>query len=298
MLKLHILGHGAIGSLLLARARQAGISAQAQIRSAKSQTLQVVLANKKIVELDKPVTPEHGISSDCLLVCPVKAYQIESALRDLKPNLAPNQPILLMHNGMGSQEIVQHLLPNQPVFVATTSYAAKKVNGQVVETGYGQTTFGAITETAKNNSELIESINTVLSAVFPPAQFNQNIAAIQWQKLAINAVINPLTALNDITNGELAQPQYAETIKTLTKQTVAVMNACSVNATVDEVLNTVYKIIDDTANNYSSMHQDVAHNRPTEIDYITGFIVREGKAKGIDVSAHALLLEQLYSALS
>jgi 2-dehydropantoate 2-reductase len=55
----------------------------------------------------------------------------------------------------------------------------------------------------------------------------------------------------------------------------------------------VYTVIEQTAENYSSMHQDIAAQRQTEVDYINGYIAQEGLKKGIDVSVNASMVAQI-----
>lgn len=51
-------------------------------------------------------------------------------------------------------------------------------------------------------------------------------------------------------------------------------------------------MVEATASNYSSMQQDLAAQRPTEIDYITGYILRQAQPLGLSLPRH----QQLYDA--
>jgi len=52
-------------------------------------------------------------------------------------------------------------------------------------------------------------------------------------------------------------------------------------------------VVEATASNYSSMQQDLAAQRPTEIDYITGYILRQAQPLGLSLPRH----QQLYDAI-
>ncbi len=105
-----------------------------------------------------------------------------------------------------------------------------------------------------------------------------------WGKLVINAAINPLTALLQIKNGELLDnPSALEFFHELAKEAAAVANSSGIelpysdpSAVVDEVART-------SADNSSSMLQDVLRGAQTEIDSINGKIIDYARKNGIPV---------------
>jgi len=110
-------------------------------------------------------------------------------------------------------------------------------------------------------------------------------------KLAINCVINPLTAINQCNNGKLQaiefQPQIDLIIKEL--QQVIPLLEPTWHYTHQALKETMMAVVVATANNYSSMAQDVKYKRQTEIDFINGYIVREGKKLGFDMTENEKL---------
>lgn len=59
------------------------------------------------------------------------------------------------------------------------------------------------------------------------------------------------------------------------------------------MLARVYDVVSKTANNSSSMRQDIKLNRPTEIDFINGFIVEQAKKLNIATPENEVLLAQV-----
>ena len=114
-----------------------------------------------------------------------------------------------------------------------------------------------------------------------------------WQKLAINCVINPLTTVHNIKNGELLKPQYRSAIESLLEEFFLVTDAEKLPLEKAQITKQVWSVIKKTADNYSSMHQDVMHNRKTEIDYINGCLLALAAKYNIDVKFNQSLVTEI-----
>ncbi|MBB1438098.1 2-dehydropantoate 2-reductase, partial [Shewanella sp. SG41-4] len=55
----------------------------------------------------------------------------------------------------------------------------------------------------------------------------------------------------------------------------------------------VYRVIELTSANFSSMYQDVAHNRPTEINEINGYICQQAKIHHLNVPNNQYLVDKV-----
>jgi 2-dehydropantoate 2-reductase len=125
-----------------------------------------------------------------------------------------------------------------------------------------------------------------------------------WQKLAADAVVNPLTALYQCPNGALydAVPQFASHyLPGIVDEVAAVYRAISGDAPTpappDErlFLDYVVDFIKKTASNHSSSYQDVLHEcQPSEIHYLTGYVLRHAAAHNIDCPIQTELYQRLF----
>ncbi|RDV25152.1 2-dehydropantoate 2-reductase [Alteromonas aestuariivivens] len=293
-LRLQIVGSGAIGSLLAAGAQKSKVPYGLATRPAILPTQRVVLSNGDEVELKDNDGEKPKLSDSDILVLPLKVYQLKSAIAYWQPRMTPDTPVVLLHNGMGGLEILRQFLPAQPVYQATTSHGAiRQPNHSVQHTGNGHTLLGSATDVTKQNPELNSRIKLAFEQCLPPVQWQTDMKLALWQKLFVNAVINPLTALHNIRNGELGKPEYQPLIKQICTECQQVASACGASESLDNILQRVHQVIELTAANYSSMHQDVHHHRPTEIDAINGYLVKQAQKKGIDVPINTLLTEQI-----
>jgi 2-dehydropantoate 2-reductase len=251
-----------------------------------------------------PVILEKGD----VLILPLKVYQLNAALKQWLPYLNQKPTVVLMHNGMGGLEVARDLLGGDyPLLLATTSHGALKESTSsgdfhVKYTGLGATQIGApnlvkpipqkLADLLQVAPQLANAIATLDSSL-PPVQYRSDILTALWAKLSVNAVINPLTALHDIQNKHIADAEFEQTRRKICHEFTLVANAYGFNFDEDEVLKSVLSVAKATGENYSSMHQDIAHGRQTEIDAINGYIVEMAKKKGIPVPENTLLVERV-----
>ncbi len=114
----------------------------------------------------------------------------------------------------------------------------------------------------------------------------------QFEKLVINAMINPLTVVFDCKNGELFEkPKILQWMRLLLGEACTVLESlpelkgipnANIRFSSKRLERLVLDVANNTAKNISSMLQDVRAGRVTEIDYINGYIVTRGKQLGLD----------------
>ncbi|WP_319535320.1 2-dehydropantoate 2-reductase [uncultured Vibrio sp.] len=271
-----ILGPGAIGSLWATKLKQAGHNVSLWSRSSETQlTLQLddtavdTFANHHLLD----------VQNADLIVVTVKAWQVGEAIRPLLPHISPDTIVMLMHNGMGTAQNVAALLPNNPIVLATTTHGAYKPNKQhVSHTGHGITQLGGF----NGSGEQCQFLQEVMHHALPEVRWNPNIHAALWTKLAINCAINPLTAIHQCKNGALAQQKFQDTLRNITHELVEVMNKEGLDTEFDNLFEIIMQVVHATAENFSSMRQDVYHQRRTEIDFITGYLLQAAKRHHIE----------------
>jgi 2-dehydropantoate 2-reductase len=112
-------------------------------------------------------------------------------------------------------------------------------------------------------------------------------------KLAINAVINPLTAIHRVTNGALLTAPLAEDTKRLTREVQALLRAGGADQIAEALPARVTEVCSQTAKNHSSMRVDVERGRPTEIEAIAGWLLSEW----VDEPPPSPFLRHLYQTI-
>lgn len=291
-----IVGNGAIGNLLALRCHENQLHFKLITRNGLGLKIDCHRGDQSapLVVIPEVASVTQPIDAT-ILILPLKAYHIIPAVEQLAPRLQPDTTIVLLHNGMGTQHQVAKRVPRMSVVAATTSYAAFKPDKEtLIVTGQGVTQAGWITKPSPEHKSHTKQVEDLLSTLLPPCSWQQEIDHVLWKKLAINAVINPLTAIHQIRNGELAQPEFGPIISLLCDEITLVMKAEGVATSADAVLDSVKSVIASSASNFSSMYQDIANQRPTEIDFINGFIQHKAKLKGIAVPENNKLVEHIH----
>ncbi|MFT5676499.1 MAG: 2-dehydropantoate 2-reductase [Paraglaciecola sp.] len=290
-LKLSIVGNGAIGNLVAASASDNKIAYTLLTRIGQRFELSLIHLNGRKRRFTPEVRKMDSPGDFDIVLLPLKAYQINFALKQLMPHIRPQHTIVLLHNGMGTIDGVKSLFPNNPIVAATTSYGAYKSDqNSLTETGLGQTHGGWVSQVKGKYSVQVE---TLLASLLSPWTWHQDVQLALWRKLAINAIINPLTAINQINNGELSERKYQQTIQHMCHETARVMQACGYPISESELLENVFQVIHNTAANFSSMNRDIVFERQTEIDFINGYIIEQGRRYAVETPYN----NQLFNAI-
>lgn len=231
-------------------------------------------------------------SPDTLIVT-TKAGDTLDALEASLPNLEPTVPVVLFQNGMGSQQAVAERWPDRPIMAASTTEGANRPNVQTtVHAGQGETWIGALTHSA---SPLITSVVNQLKASGLVIHEEPDILERLWGKLIINAGINPYTAILDCANGDILDaPLFRDTIRQLCLELADVMHHEGLSPRSPEDMESqIEAVARKTAKNTSSMCSDMRRGKPTEIDYINGYIVSRARVHDLPVPVNQMLTERI-----
>lgn len=298
--KISILGAGAIGQLIyhqLAEQSQSQLSFISRDANSSVQSLHFTTLDEQVISHEAALIGQtdyqtHLSQVELLIVC-VKAYQVSDALNPILPLLSTNAHILLLHNGMGPHLEVISLLNGRGLSLGTTSQGALKLDKwHVKQTGNGLTQLGS-SQVLAQLPKLPVKLKKLLLDAIPQSDWYSEILPLLWQKLAINVAINPLTAIFNCRNGELAAAKHKQVIVDVVSELVVVARHDGIELDVDFLLQRVYQVIELTANNFSSMHQDVQHQRTTEINAINGFVMQRANRHQLEVPVNLSLLKQI-----
>lgn len=214
-------------------------------------------------EVDKP-----GL----VFVC-VKSTDTEEAGRALQGRLGPETIVLSLQNGVDNAERLSAILA-QNVLSAVVYVGTEMAGpGHVRHHGRGELLIGASAKSAE--------LACVLKDAGIPTEVSADITAALWTKLIINCAYNALSAVAGIAYGPMLATQGTREVMTsAVRECLAVANACGVALPADQLVQTMALAVA-MPHQKSSTAQDLARGKPTEIDFLNGYIVRKGVELGI-----------------
>ena len=276
----HVLGAGALGCLFACALGRNGCPTTLLLRPGSRQTHAAVEVEhdgaSSRLELPVSETSANGHISHLLVT--TKAQDVQAAVLSVAHRLDDSSQVLLMVNGLGFDRELRRELTAPEYFYGTTTEGAYRLGRHhICHAGRGLTRIG------QPGRALAPDWFAQWSRAVDPTVWDPDIDRSLWLKLAINCAINPLSALQRCRNGELASPQLMPRVTALCQEIMGVSVAAGFGDVTTDLPAQVMAVIGATADNRSSMLQDVLAGRPTEIDYITGHLLRVAQRHGIAV---------------
>ncbi|WP_027408236.1 2-dehydropantoate 2-reductase [Anoxybacteroides tepidamans] len=276
-MKIGIVGGGAIGLLIAAylcdrhdvtiytrRRSQAALLKQEKLRLIKADCERVIPV--RAVQID-----QEDIKADVVFIT-VKQYDLADVIERCQ-QWPEEATLVFLQNGMGHIRLLS-ALKQRNIAVGVVEHGALKHDDRTVEhTGIG-----------KINVSLFNGyfglLKQLLDDPIPDFSINceNNWQGMLTKKLIVNAVVNPLTAILRVRNGELLRvAEYKKMMRMLFSEICTVLTLHDKKEAWDHILS----ICEKTANNRSSMLSDLEQGRKTEVDAILGYVVDQGEERNI-----------------
>jgi 2-dehydropantoate 2-reductase len=286
-----VLGAGAVGCFFGGVLARAGKDV---LLIARDNHVQAIKKNGLFMEcqtFQEHVTIEassriEDIADADLILCCVKSPDTERAIREIKALIKSDTLILSLQNGVDNAERISQVVPNKVISAVVYVAAGMGGNGHVKHFGRGELIIGVANQAESISSELQEICEIFLSANIPCAVSN-NIQRELWLKFLVNCSYNGISAIGQITYGEMAQQENTwQLINDLTTEFLLVAHHENIDISEDEAQRVNEQIAKTMAGQRSSTAQDLLRHKPTEIDYLNGLIVRKAKEHGLKVPNH------------
>ncbi|MFO7976316.1 MAG: 2-dehydropantoate 2-reductase [Candidatus Hydrogenedentota bacterium] len=285
-MKVSVIGPGAMGCLFAARLAKG--NAQTTLVDYKAERASRLNESGIRVESDahsmsaKPAVSTSIPPDQDLIIVFVKSH----ATRSL--NIPQNVPVLTLQNGLGNTEALCTAVGSAHVLAGVTHEAAILTSeGQVTHTASANTTFGSWTSCPTLPAE-----EALTAAGF---QFEVTTAPGQtlWEKVSASNAINPLTALLDVQNGALLEiAEVRQLMRDLVVESVKVAST--------EGYRFPYSLVEETEelcrkfpHSVSPMLQDIRAGKPTEIESLSGEVLRRAQVAALPVPRTRVIYQLL-----
>jgi 2-dehydropantoate 2-reductase len=229
----------------------------------------------------KAATDAASLASPNLVLFCVKSADTEQAGRSLAGCLRPETSILSLQNGVDNQQRLRGVT-GHPVIPAVVYVGSEMAGpGHVRHHGGGDIAIGAAPES--------EALAQTLEAAGIRTTIADDIEVTQWSKLVTNCAFNALSAVAGIPYGPMLEVEGTrDVVASAVQEAVMVAHASGVSMPED-ILEQILKIPAAMPNQMSSTAQDVARGKPSEIDFLNGYVVRKGAELGVPTPTNQAL---------
>ncbi len=298
-MRIIIVGAGSMGMLWAGKLHMAGANVhliartQEQAAAIQEHGIAIETAGKQPSHTRVPVQSmeEASILSSELhadwLLLTMKQHQLsEKLLLQVNARYGSRARWIFFQNGTGHIAMASTILEGRKIYAAVSTEAAWRISDcTVMHTGKGRTEWGRAEPSEMDDDE------KKLAALWRKAGFENDVSndidTAIWNKLLVNACINPLTAILHIRNGELLQHPHAYAMmRELSDEACVLARDMQLPIDCERAWDKLIDVCKATADNRSSMLQDISRGHTTEIDAITGALLWEAEKRQLNLPAH------------
>jgi 2-dehydropantoate 2-reductase len=296
-----VVGGGVIGSLYAAHLAAVGevwvLTRRAEhARALEEEGLRVSGKHDFTASLRATADPAELPELD-LAILATKATQLDAAAATLAGR-APGATVMTIQNGLGAEEIVRRHGDWQ-IVSAVTFMSGDRRGDTHVEYELDTATWMGPYAGTDTPYERVREVEQLLRDAGLEAQAFRDLLPAQWSKLIFNATVNTVSALTQLGHVELFAREEEPTdlgrlVHDLMDEGRRVAAAAGVELHEDPWEMNVLAVRrgETQASDYAhvpSMLEDVRAERRTEVDFITGALVREAERLGVPVPLHTTM---------
>src|SRR5438874_3219893 len=233
-------------------------------------------------------TTETSAIRDCsLILFSVKANATAETAKQIAPFLQPDGTVVCLQNGVDNADRVRAAASVVVLSAAVYVAVSTPEPGRVKHLARGDLIIGP-------PSERTTEVANVFNRAAISCRISENIEGELWVKLLCNCALNAISALGHARYGQIVQCGDAKQLmQDVVDEVLAVARAAGVVLPgVDDResgMAAAMKIAMQMADAFSSTAQDLNRGRPTEIDALNGYIVRQGAALAVPVPINGAL---------
>ena len=298
-MKIAVLGAGAMGSIY---GGHLSLKNEVYMIDKKQELVDEINNNGlKLFENDKDViyrpnalTESKSIGEVDLVILFVKSLYSKTALMENSNIIGVNTYVMTLQNGAGHEDIISEFVPMERIIIGTT-----EDNGAILDTGYvrrggmGKTNIGML---IPDKNGTLEKVKEVFDGCGFDTHIYSNIKQLIWDKLFTNVSLSALTGVLQVPMGYIAEDKYAwEMAVILIKEAMAVAEAMGLKFNEEEIIERVKNTSLSSPEGRTSIYTDLKKGRLTEVNTISGAVVKAGEKLGINVSSHKMIVNLVHA---
>ncbi len=292
-MKIVIVGGGSIGLLIGSFFSESGFNVTLLVRRIEQQELlkksgicRIHIDGSQSIHPVSVITSIDEAPGEAIWIVATKYQELEEVIHKIEV-IRGNCPLLFIQNGIGHLEIATRSLFTE-IALATVEHGAKRLNDYTVQhNGIGMITIAHY----KGEAARINSLIRANSKHFPLV-ISKDVEQVMLRKVLLNCMINPLTTILQITNGELLSNPFAnKLLMELYNELIEAFPYMKASLPFEAVENLCEK----TAMNQSSMLSDRLNGRKMEIYTIVTAVIKKGTVEGVELPLLEMLEKLLLS---
>jgi 2-dehydropantoate 2-reductase len=298
-MRIAILGSGAMGCLfagLLSRCNQVSLIARSEqaVKAINEKGLRIREQDGTIFQASVPAYMSGTeLGPMDLVVVFVKSMDSISALKANEGLIGKSTFLMTLQNGSGHDEELARFVSRDRIVLGVTRHNSSVIEpGLVSHGGSGQTVIGLL----GFDPSTIRPIEQAFTACALDCIIALDIERQIWSKLLLNTSVSSLTALLQVKQGFIIDDPYAcSVMETLASEAVEVGNAYGYGLDRDKSIESIKALISKAKGGLTSIYADIRDGRLTEVDYISGSVIRAAQKKGIEVPCHRMLVALIHA---
>lgn len=297
-MRIAILGAGAMGSLFgghLSRHHDVYLieTDPGKVEAIRANGVTILEAGGERTFRPKAVNDASGLGIMDLMIVFVKTMHTREALEKNRHLIGDTTYLLSLQNGAGHEETLEAFAPRERVILGTTQHNSSLIMpGTIRHGGGGKTSIGL----KGANGAVLEPIARAFRECGLDTAVSADIEKQIWSKLVLNSSASALTAILQVRLGYIAENVHAWLLaERLIREAVAVANADGQDFSPDQQAADIREILVKARDGITSICADVRDGVRTEVDTISGYVVRKARRLSIPVPTHEIVVECIHA---
>ncbi len=248
---------------------------------------------KDVLYHPKAVTSAEGLPKMDLIILFVKSLFSKAALESNGNLIGENTYVMTLQNGSGHEDILKAFVQEDHIIIGTTEdNGAVLAPGYVRHGGYGNTNIGMLNEDKDN---FMDKVKESFDQCGFNVKIHENIQQLIWDKLFTNVSLSAVTAVLQVDIGYIASNPHAwKMTQQLIKEAATVARTMGLEADDDEIITKVKATSEGSPNGCTSIRADIRDGRKTEVDTISGAVLKAAQKYDVEVPTHAFVVDMIH----
>ena len=279
-MKIAVLGAGAMGLLfggLLSRRNEVCIYGHHAEKTDDLKKNGVLIREKDGAENhffpQAAVSGENSGETPDVVMLFTKSLVSREVLEQNRGLFGPDTLLLTLQNGCGHEELLKEFVDESHVVIGTTRHNS-------VLTG--------------NTS--VYALGEEMSACGIETSVSEDIRRLIWDKLFVNTSVSVVSGILQVSQGYLLDNAHAwSLVERLVREAIETARAEGIVFEPEKVLAGLRSLLEGARQGYPSIYADLRDGRKTEVDAISGSVVRSGHKNGVPVPSHEMVVELVHA---